>query len=201
MGHHGTVSQVGTGATACQCVPELADVASELYVFQRTPSSIDVRNNYQTSDEKKTQWENTEGWAMIEREKFDESMGEGRARAERLAKRKASASGPGSLSREEINEKKIQSNFRSMEQIRQWVDSVVDDPATAELLKPYCTNGCASARCFTTTTFRPSTSRVCISLARTGRVCSRSAPEGRLPMAKSTNSTCSCAPPVFSLHV
>ena len=33
------------GATAVQCVPHLATCAGELYVFQRTPSSIDVRNN------------------------------------------------------------------------------------------------------------------------------------------------------------
>ena len=39
------VAVIGTGATAVQCVPHLAAGAKELYVFQRTPSSIDVRNN------------------------------------------------------------------------------------------------------------------------------------------------------------
>ncbi|MDA8754796.1 NAD(P)/FAD-dependent oxidoreductase, partial [Luminiphilus sp.] len=39
------VAVIGTGATAVQCVPHLAAGAKALYVFQRTPSSIDVRNN------------------------------------------------------------------------------------------------------------------------------------------------------------
>ncbi len=37
---------IGTGATAVQCIPHLARDAGELFVFQRTPSSIDVRNNH-----------------------------------------------------------------------------------------------------------------------------------------------------------
>ena len=40
------VGIIGTGATAVQCVPHLAEAAAELYVFQRTPSSIDIRNNH-----------------------------------------------------------------------------------------------------------------------------------------------------------
>ena len=38
-----TVGIIGTGATAVQAIPELAKVAQKLHVFQRTPSSIDVR--------------------------------------------------------------------------------------------------------------------------------------------------------------
>ena len=45
------VGIIGTGATAVQCVPHLARAAGELYVFQRTPSSIDVRNNRPTDPE------------------------------------------------------------------------------------------------------------------------------------------------------
>jgi cyclohexanone monooxygenase len=39
------VAIIGTGATAVQVVPHLARSAKALYVFQRTPSSIDVRDN------------------------------------------------------------------------------------------------------------------------------------------------------------
>ena len=39
------VGIIGTGATAVQCVPYLAKAAKELFVFQRTPSSVDVRAN------------------------------------------------------------------------------------------------------------------------------------------------------------
>ena len=40
------VGIIGTGATAVQCIPHLARDAGELFVFQRTPSSIDVRDNH-----------------------------------------------------------------------------------------------------------------------------------------------------------
>ena len=39
------VAIIGTGATAIQCVPHLGRAAKQLYVFQRTPSSVDVRGN------------------------------------------------------------------------------------------------------------------------------------------------------------
>jgi len=44
------VAVIGTGATAVQCVPHLGEAAKKLYVFQRTPSSIDVRNNKETDE-------------------------------------------------------------------------------------------------------------------------------------------------------
>ena len=45
------VGIIGTGATAVQCVPHLGEAAEQLYVFQRTPSSIDVRDNRPTDPE------------------------------------------------------------------------------------------------------------------------------------------------------
>ena len=39
------VGIIGTGATSVQCVPYLARACKELYVFQRTPSSVDIRAN------------------------------------------------------------------------------------------------------------------------------------------------------------
>lgn len=42
------VGIIGTGATAVQIVPNVAKYAKEFYVFQRTPSSIDVRGNRPT---------------------------------------------------------------------------------------------------------------------------------------------------------
>ena len=45
------IAVIGTGATAVQCVPHLATGAEHLYVCQRTPSSIDVRNNRPTDPE------------------------------------------------------------------------------------------------------------------------------------------------------
>jgi len=54
------VAVIGTGATAVQCVPHLGAAAQHLYVFQRTPSSVDVRNNLPTDPS----WMNSQeaGW-------------------------------------------------------------------------------------------------------------------------------------------
>ena len=40
------VGIIGTGATSVQCIPHFSAAAGELFVFQRTPSSIDIRNNH-----------------------------------------------------------------------------------------------------------------------------------------------------------
>ena len=45
------VGIIGTGATAVQAIPHLGEAAEHLYVFQRTPSSIDVRANRPTDPE------------------------------------------------------------------------------------------------------------------------------------------------------
>ena len=45
------VGVIGTGATAVQCIPPLGRHAKELYVFQRTPSAVDERNNHEIDPE------------------------------------------------------------------------------------------------------------------------------------------------------
>lgn len=45
------VGIIGTGASAIQIVPQLAKWSKELYVFQRTPSSVNPRNNGATDPE------------------------------------------------------------------------------------------------------------------------------------------------------
>lgn len=65
------VALVGTGATAIQVVPNIAKHAGELYVFQRTPSSVDVRDNQETDpDEWKTKIANKKGWQIERGENF-----------------------------------------------------------------------------------------------------------------------------------
>ena len=63
------VAIIGTGATAVQCVPHLGASAEKLYVFQRTPSSIDVRNNQPTDPN----WISTQpkGWHDERRKNFE----------------------------------------------------------------------------------------------------------------------------------
>ncbi|KAF2215974.1 hypothetical protein CERZMDRAFT_34840 [Cercospora zeae-maydis SCOH1-5] len=59
------VAIIGTGATAVQVVPQLAKWSKKLYVFQRTPSAVDVRNNRETDPiEWKTKIATTPGWQL-----------------------------------------------------------------------------------------------------------------------------------------
>ena len=66
------VAVIGTGATAVQCVPHLGASAEQLFVFQRTPSSIDVRNNQSTDPD----WMPTQqpGWQNERRQNFESVM-------------------------------------------------------------------------------------------------------------------------------
>ncbi|MFL6873146.1 MAG: flavin-containing monooxygenase [Candidatus Azotimanducaceae bacterium] len=66
------VAIIGTGATAVQCVPHVGAAAQQLYVFQRTPSSIDVRNNQPTDPS----WMSTQepGWQNERRRNFESLM-------------------------------------------------------------------------------------------------------------------------------
>ena len=66
------VAVIGTGATAVQCVPHLGASAQQLYVFQRTPSSIDVRNNQPTE----AGWIDSQnpGWQDERRRNFESIM-------------------------------------------------------------------------------------------------------------------------------
>ena len=63
------IAVIGTGATAVQCVPHLGESAEKLYVFQRTPSSIDIRNNQQTDSD----WLSNQkpGWHNKRRNNFE----------------------------------------------------------------------------------------------------------------------------------
>ncbi|MBL4681737.1 MAG: NAD(P)/FAD-dependent oxidoreductase [Pseudomonadales bacterium] len=140
---------IGTGATAVQVIPPLAKIAKELTIFQRTPSSIDVRDQRETTAEERETWSQEPGWARARRARFAKiSAGRTAMKAndDYLAgkvpdfkERKEHAK---SLSMPELVEKQLQSNFRIMEQIRGRVDAIVKDPVTAAALKPYYPYGC-----------------------------------------------------------
>ncbi len=143
------VGIIGTGATAVQAVPELAKTVKELYVFQRTPSSIDVRDQQATSDEQREQWATETDWAKKRRARFAK-ISEGRSalkanedylsgKADHFRERKQHAK---PLSPEERVQAQLDSNFRIMEQLRARVDAIVEDPVTAAALKPYYQYGC-----------------------------------------------------------
>jgi cyclohexanone monooxygenase len=144
-----TVGIIGTGATAVQAVPELAKIVGELYVFQRTPSSIDVRDQRETTDEERATWAKEPGWALARRSRFAK-ISEVRAAvlanddylAGKIQDFKERKKHDRQLTREELMQKQLDSSFRLMEQIRARVDAIVKDPKTAAALKPYYPYGC-----------------------------------------------------------
>jgi cyclohexanone monooxygenase len=143
------VGIIGTGATAVQAIPELAKVAKDLYVFQRTPSTIDVRDQRETTPEQRQTWSNEPGWAVARRARFARiSAGRTALQANedylsgKVADFKERKVHEHQISPEELLEKQLDSNFRIMEQIRARVDAIVEDPKTAAALKPYYPYGC-----------------------------------------------------------
>ena len=143
------VGIIGTGATAVQVVPELAKIVKELYVFQRTPSSIDVRDQRETTQEEIDTWAEEPGWARARRARFAK-ISSGRtalnANDDYLSGKVDHFKEPKAhkerLSPEELVQKQLGTNFRLMEQLRDRVDAIVEDPKTAAALKPYYPYGC-----------------------------------------------------------
>lgn len=171
------VAIIGTGATAVQCVPHLAAGAKKLYVFQRTPSSIDERNNSNTDID----WFNSQksGWQKERKENFEgfltgnftdkDLVNDGWTEIFRTILGGLIKNGPSKLvllswvltapfyknfykvglrtyirnkfmnfvTREDINKKVEIVDFQKMEKVRARTDALVNDPKTAESLKPY----------------------------------------------------------------
>jgi cyclohexanone monooxygenase len=145
------VAVIGTGATAVQCVPHLGAAAKELYVFQRTPSSIDVRNNRPTDPEWAASLE--PGWQQRRMDNFN-NLVSGIPEPEdlvadgwtdiigKLLVNIATAGSEADLSPGGIASALELADFEKMEQIRDRVEAIVDDPGTAEALKPYYRQFC-----------------------------------------------------------
>jgi cation diffusion facilitator CzcD-associated flavoprotein CzcO len=141
------VGLVGTGATAVQCVPPLAETAAHLFVFQRTPSSIDVRNNHPID----ATWfaELGEGWqrdwllnfATLQTGGFTDVdlVQDGWTDiAKRIRDRVVTAVTEGAeFTPETVQRAYEDSDDEKMDEIRARVDAIVADPATAEALKPW----------------------------------------------------------------
>lgn len=132
-----TVGIIGTGSTGIQCVPPVAQSAEHLYLFQRTPASVDVRGNGPTDVEwfrslqpgwqrermlNFTQW--TSGLPQVV-DMVSDSMTD-------LFREKSTSAGI-EMSPEEREEAEI----LKMERVRQRIEGIVEDKATAEALKPY----------------------------------------------------------------
>jgi cation diffusion facilitator CzcD-associated flavoprotein CzcO len=143
--HDKRVAVIGTGSSAIQIIPMVARDAEHLYVVQRTPSIIDSRDNAPVDPE----WVKRlpAGWQRQRMENFDSILA-GVPQADDLVGDKwttiwggrAEAMTAGSLER--AMEMLVEMDIEQMERIRARVDEVVDDPKTAESLKPYYSRFC-----------------------------------------------------------
>ncbi len=138
------VGIIGTGATAIQCVPHLAAAAQQLLVFQRTPSSVDVRDNRPTDP----QWAAgvEAGWQQRRIENFQILTAGGHAEQDLVADAWTSITRKLPVMRWDSNggptpEQRAKSielaDFAKMEEVRARVDATVSDPTTAGALKPW----------------------------------------------------------------
>ena len=125
-----TVGVIGTGATGLQCIPVLGRSVRHLYVFQRTPATVDVRGNRPTDpvfaaslrpgwqQKRMDNFNATISGAPIETDMVNDAWSRSLALLNRLA-----ADDPDTI------EKRQLADFRKLEELRARIDALVKDPA------------------------------------------------------------------------
>ncbi|ASN20048.1 flavin-containing monooxygenase [Arthrobacter sp. YN] len=139
------VAVVGTGATGVQVIPHVGRDSEQLYVFQRTPSTIDVRDNRLTdpgwagSLQPGWQRERMENFlSVLAGEQVEESLvTDGWTATTQLQRKILSGAVDTTVSSDERELQDEIADFETMNRIRARVDEIVEDPETAELLKPW----------------------------------------------------------------
>ncbi|HTP77023.1 MAG TPA: NAD(P)/FAD-dependent oxidoreductase [Rhizomicrobium sp.] len=140
------VAIIGTGATAVQAIPHLAGACKQLFVVQRTPSSVDVRDN-RTIDPDWFAGIATPGWQQRWLENFTDNQAGGTAEDDLVMdgwtdlSRRIRARLKG-VPREQLTMKMILAafedlDFEKMEEIRARAEEIVEDRDTAEKLKAW----------------------------------------------------------------
>ncbi len=136
------VAVVGTGASAIQCVMPLAESSKHLYVFQRTPSAVGVRDNRLTPDDFAASLR--PGWQRERMYNFHAIL-DGRPEeinlvddgwTHHMARVWNPRREPGA-SMQEFVLRAEEEDFAIMEEHRSRIEATVSDPRVAEILKPY----------------------------------------------------------------
>ncbi|MBV8805363.1 MAG: NAD(P)/FAD-dependent oxidoreductase [Sinobacteraceae bacterium] len=141
------VAIVGTGATSIQATPHLGRYCKQLYVVQRTPSSVDERPNPLTDPE----WVKSlrPGWQQERQANFQRAAMEFLQPGEpdvvcdiwteinRNLAAELAAEGWPQLTPQQFMARREHVDYRVMERLRQRVQQIVKDATTAEALKPY----------------------------------------------------------------
>ena len=165
------VAIIGTGATAVQCVPHVGEMADELYVFQRTPSSIDVRDDQPTDDD----WAKSlkPGWHQERMDNFNILVSGGVVEKDLvndgwtdiirnilLLAQKPGEQRPYAMAK--LAELAELADFQKMNQVRSRVDEVVAGSRKPLKRSSPGIASSANAPASTTTICRPLTSPMCI---------------------------------------
>ena len=144
------VGIIGTGATAIQSVPHLGEHAKQLYVFQRTPSSVDERGNKPTDPE----WVRTlkPGWQDYRNNNFcsilagipveEDLVGDKWTSLFKKLSELLTGKEDSNLSDEGMAIMSEIADYQKMNEIRDRVSSTVTDRETAEALKPWYGQWC-----------------------------------------------------------
>ena len=134
------VGVIGTGATAVQCIPFVAEHARHLYVFQRTPSSVDARDNRPTD----VDWFRSlpKGWHRHRMENFNSIVSGVPQEEDLVADGWTEILGNiGFLGGDEGGAPDPRAaqlvEFAKMAKSRRRISEIVENPATAEALKPW----------------------------------------------------------------
>ena len=144
------VGIIGTGATAIQSVSHLGESAKQLYVFQRTPSSVDERGNKPTDPE----WVKTlkPGWQDYRNNNFcsllaglpvdEDLVGDKWTSLFKKLSALLTSKDNSDLSDEGMALMSEIADYQKMNEIRDRVSSTVSDSETAEALKPWYGQWC-----------------------------------------------------------
>jgi cyclohexanone monooxygenase len=140
------VGVIGTGATAVQCVPELARSAGELFVFQRTPSSVFPRRN-EAIDPAWFKSVATPGWQQRWMSNFaanrsdlcidEDLVKDGWTSISRRICEKVRMGTGEATPREDLDWAQAEVDIEYMQAVRRHIDSIVQDRDTADRLKPW----------------------------------------------------------------
>jgi cation diffusion facilitator CzcD-associated flavoprotein CzcO len=137
------VGIIGTGATAVQVVPKLAEAAKELFVFQRTAACVGVRNNKPTDPE----WFKSlkPGWQAERTRNFTQAVTGAQPAVDMIDDEWTKMNWVDTRKLPENDEEALELeriDFENMERVRQRIADVIKDPVTAELMMPWYSQSC-----------------------------------------------------------
>ena len=140
------VAIIGTGATSVQCIPHLAKACEALYVCQRTPSSVDIRDNHPIDSDWFAEIA-TPGWQQRWLENFtanqtgqqveEDLVQDGWTELGKRIRKKINELAPEDMNVENMMAAYEDSDNEKMEGVRARVNTIVNDEHTAEDLKPW----------------------------------------------------------------